>query len=114
MNLPASRSLRAEALRLLQVAQTIDAMGPYLVTHTHADGADKYILWACKLPTVQEAVDQLPLIYAPELGETVEIEPSFSLEDFTCMYPNRMLMPDRHGEQLEDADDPPVGDRPRG
>ncbi len=109
MTFHASQALRAEALRILQQAQSMDNMGPFLVTHTHSGGFDSYILWASELPTVQEAVDQLPLIYEPDLGDTVRIEPSFSLEDFTCMYPNRMLVP-----QADVEDDDPGIDRPRG
>ena len=113
MNAHDSQKLRADALRLLQQAQLMDSMGPYLVTHTHAGGFDSYILWACGLPTIQEAIDQLPLIFEPELGETVVIQPSFALEDFTCMYPNRMLLPD-HDLEGDADDDPGVSDRPRG
>jgi hypothetical protein len=103
------QELRAEALALLQRANTIDGMGPYLVTHGHANGFDSYILWAAGVPTVDKAVELLDIVYEPEKGETLKIEPSFALEDFTCQFPNRMLPP---GDA--DGEDDTAYERPRG
>jgi hypothetical protein len=59
---------------------------------------------------VYVAVQTLEIDFHPELGETITIEPTFSLEDFTCQFPNRMIT---ELESLE-SDAQSSVERPRG
>lgn len=73
-------SLRIQALALLQQAQQIDGLSPFLITHRHQYGHTGYLVWASEEPTEKVASKMTDSQFEPELVETLDVESMISLE----------------------------------
>ncbi len=75
-------SLRVQALALLQQAQQLDGLYPYLVHHSHEYNFTGYLVWASG-PELSEqaAATVLESSFEPEKNESLDIESGISLEE---------------------------------
>lgn len=69
------QALRSQALALLQQAQELDGLKPFIVTHSHEWGNPSYVTWARGAHlTEADAEAVLESKYEPEKGESLAIE----------------------------------------
>ncbi|MBY0240064.1 MAG: hypothetical protein K2X55_12185 [Burkholderiaceae bacterium] len=68
--LPAG-ALRALALALLERAQQLDGLQPYVITHSHRHGETYYTTWSATPPTEEQMATLLVEEYEPERGESL-------------------------------------------
>lgn len=73
---------RAQALLLLQKANELDSLQPYIVAHDHRIGASCFVVWANKMPDEPDLTSILDRPFEPEQGETVHID-SLTLGDMS-------------------------------
>lgn len=75
-------ALRVQALALLQQAQQLDGLYPYLVHHSHQYNFTGYLVWASgpELPE-EAAATVLESDFEPEKNESLDIESGISLEE---------------------------------
>lgn len=74
--------LRTKALGLLQEAQALDGLKPFIVNHRHEYGSTSYMCWFNQEPTADEAADVLVCVFEPDRGEEINIE-SVTLDELT-------------------------------
>ncbi len=75
-------SLRVQALALLQQAQQLDGLYPYLVHHSHEYNFTGYLVWASGPDLSEEAAATvLESSFEPEKNESLDIESGISLEE---------------------------------
>jgi hypothetical protein len=87
-------SLRRAAAELLTLAQSIDGLAPYSVTHRHEYGASTYLVWAREVPNEDEAEAILHCEYEPDRGEELAIGTDFSIDELTGVSA-QFRLPDR-------------------
>lgn len=74
--------LRAQALALLQRAQEIDGLHPYLIHHSHEYGHTGYLVWAPGPELSQEAAEcALESSFEPNKDEFLDIQSGVSLKE---------------------------------
>lgn len=76
-------SLRVQAQALLEQAQALDELKPFLVLHVHSGGGSPYILWASETPSQDDAEHILEEEFEPRYSETLVIAPLGTLEEMT-------------------------------
>ncbi len=75
-------SLRVQALALLQQAQQLDGLYPYLVHHSHEYNFTGYLIWAPGPELSEEAAETvLDSSFEPDRNESLDIESGISLEE---------------------------------
>lgn len=67
-------SLRAQALALLEQAQAIDGLKPFVVMHDHEFGASGYVCWFDREPRQEEAEAILETEFEPDRGERLQVD----------------------------------------
>lgn len=83
--------LRARALALLQDAEAIDGMKPYLIVHSHEYGESVYVGWGSKKPDETAAARLLDAEFEPDRGETIEIHDDLTLSELTGTAPASLI-----------------------
>lgn len=97
-------SLRAQALALLQRAQEIDGLHPYLIHHSHEYSQTGYLIWAPGPELSEEAAASvLESSFEPEKNEFLDIESGVSLEEVAGIDVSKRL-PIMSDDQPVDAD----------
>lgn len=76
-------SLRTQALALLQQAEAIDGLKPYVLTHVFEVNSAAYLSWSRSEPTEEMAVSVLDSAFEPDRGEWIAVEDSIKLEELT-------------------------------
>lgn len=76
-------NLRAQAQRLLEMAQAIDGRRPFLVTHAHEYGSSGYVIWHTHTPTQKQAAALLDAQFEPDRNESLSIEDNLTLRELT-------------------------------
>jgi hypothetical protein len=74
-------SLRAEALAILQEAEVLDGLKPFIVVHQQADRNDVYMCWAGARPSCDEVEAMLDAKFEPAMGEKLITEQIDSLKE---------------------------------
>ncbi|MBK6616450.1 hypothetical protein [Ottowia sp.] len=74
-------SLRVQALALLQQAQELDGLHPFLIHHSHQYIGTSYLVWAQTEPDEETAAKMLDSQYEPEKNEGLHIESGVTLEE---------------------------------
>lgn len=74
-------SLRVQALALLQQAQQLDGLKPFLIHHSHEYGSTGYLVWGTEEPDEETAAKLLDSGYEPEKRESLDIESQITLEE---------------------------------
>ncbi len=75
-------SLRVQALALLQQAQQLDGLYPYLLHHRHQYGSTGYLAWSPVPNFSKKAIAYvLESSFEPEKNESLDIESGISLEE---------------------------------
>jgi len=82
---PKSIALRTQALALLEQAQTLDGLQPFIITHRHNHGSSAYIAWFTREPNNDEAAAILESEFESERGEELSIESSVTLGELTAV-----------------------------
>lgn len=75
--------LRTQALGLLQQAEAIDGLKPYIVMHEHRFGISGYMAWHYRELNEADASSVLDEEFEEERGEVLTIESNVSLEELT-------------------------------
>jgi hypothetical protein len=73
--------LRTKAFALLQEAAAADGLRAFAVNHSHKFGVSSYLVWAREMPTEEQAEKVLDSAFEPDRGETMDISPSFNLDE---------------------------------
>lgn len=73
--------LRTKALALLEEAQAVDGLKPFVVTHSHNYGSSSYIAWNHETPDEDNAEKVLDAEYEPDKNESLTIEESITLSE---------------------------------
>lgn len=111
---PSNTALPADALRalahtLLERAQEIDGLRPYVVTHLHRHGETFYTTWSATPPTEKQMAALLVEEYEPERGESLGYC-SLAIADMTGTLPRSQSDGDANqDEESEDAASRPSG-----
>jgi len=74
-------SLRGPALALVQQAQQLDGLQPFLIHHSHQFGSTGYLVWGTTEPDDEVAAKMLDSEYEPDKEEGLDIESSVTLEE---------------------------------
>ena len=61
-------SLRVQALALLQQAQQLDGLKPFLIHHSHQYGTTGYLVWGTEEPDEVTAAKLLDSEYEPDVN----------------------------------------------
>lgn len=77
--------LRTQALALLEQAQSLDGLKPFIVMHQHNYGSSGYLCWFDREPTADEAATCLDAEFEPNRNETLFIEGSITLDELTAV-----------------------------
>lgn len=73
--------LRTKALALLEEAQAVDGLKPFVVTHSHNYGSSSYIAWNKEMPDEDDAEKVLDAEYEPDKDESLTIEENLTLSE---------------------------------
>lgn len=76
-----SISLRTQALALLEQAQAIDGLKPFVVMHDHEYGTTGYLCWSGHEPDEEQAEAVLEADFDPDRGERLTIVDSLTLAE---------------------------------
>lgn len=79
--LAAGMALRTQAQALLEAAMALDGLVCFSVTHAHEYGASTYLLWSNEVPDEQAAAAITDAEFEPDRGESLSIEPEFTLAE---------------------------------
>lgn len=97
-------SLRVQALALLQQAQQLDGLYPYVVHHSHEYAFTGYLIWAPGPELSEEAAASvLESSFEPEKNESLDIESGVSLEEVVGIDVSKRL-PNVSDDEPVDAD----------
>lgn len=101
--------LRALAKSLLERAEQLDGLQPYVITHSHRFGQTVYTAWSAGAPNEQQMASLLEEEFEEDRGETLESH-RMEIAELTGTAPKSGLAP-----MGEDADQDGEGaDRPAG
>lgn len=91
MSLDTALNLRKRAMALLDQAEALDGLHPFVVTHRHNFGQSSYVLWARTQPAQEDAELVLDATFDPD-DEELTIEGDFTLEEFVGVSPAHRLL----------------------
>lgn len=108
-------SLRAQALALLQQAEALDGLKPYLVHHLLRDGSAAYLLWSAEgVPDTQDAELVLDHEYEPDNHEDLVVSDDLSLEELTGVALTARLADILDSQSADEGEVNASSDSPRG
>lgn len=108
--LPAD-TLRALAQALLERAQEIDGLRPYVVTHAHREGETVYTTWSATAPSDSQLARMVGEQFEPHRGETLEHH-ILTVAELTGASPDSRLTPD--ADDADQDEETSASDRPAG
>lgn len=79
------KQLREQARKLLQQANELDGLQPFLIIHEHDYGVSGYLAWSESRLSEKAAAEILDSEFEPDRGEVLHVLDDFTLEEITGM-----------------------------